>query len=168
MRAYTISSHLVSPCKASGGHLFKKGNMLHRSSSIAFGLLGVLVTVFVILASCRPYFRLSSNEVRYWHKAVENEPASSNKRLLLAIALRDAGRLDEAETELREAVRLNPANAGAKFELATILCKKGELVEARTLLAKIIQTQSVNNSNASKKWVGKAQKALKECEFATP
>jgi Flp pilus assembly protein TadD len=116
----------------------------------------------------RPRFLAPHEDVTYWQRAVSSDPANSNKRILLAFALRDAHRFAEAEAELREAVRLNPVNAGANFELATFLCKRGDPAGARVLLIKIITMESGRETNNSKSWIDKARKSLKVCGTVSP
>jgi tetratricopeptide (TPR) repeat protein len=55
-------------------------------------------------------------------------------RAQLAIALRDAGRLDEAASEFNEMLKLNEGdNQGMRYELLTVLLVLGRLDEARAL-----------------------------------
>lgn len=57
------------------------------------------------------------------------------------IVLREAGRLVEAETDLRKAIEFSPSNAWARIALGDILNAAGQSEEARTMYSEAIRTE---------------------------
>jgi len=64
-----------------------------------------------------------------WRDTVEKRPANPRARLNYGIDLYEAGRLPEAERELREAVRLKDTSAAAHANLGPVLCALGQIDE---------------------------------------
>ncbi len=64
-----------------------------------------------------------------WRDAVEKRPNNPRARLNYGIDLYDAGRLPEAERQLREAVRLKETSAAAHANLGPVLCALGQVDE---------------------------------------
>jgi tetratricopeptide (TPR) repeat protein len=64
-----------------------------------------------------------------WRDTVEKRPANPRARLNYGIDLYEAGRLPEAERELREAVRLKETSAAAHANLGPVLCALGQIDE---------------------------------------
>ena len=64
-----------------------------------------------------------------YRRAAELAPTGPNRRSV-GRALRALGRLDEAEAELREALRLSPASPDSHMEMAYLLERKGDVAEA--------------------------------------
>ena len=64
-----------------------------------------------------------------YRDALEREP-SGNRHRSVGRTLRALGRLDEAEAELREALRLSPANPNNHLEMACVLERKGDVGRA--------------------------------------
>jgi tetratricopeptide (TPR) repeat protein len=64
-----------------------------------------------------------------WRDTVEKRPANPRARLNYGIDLYAAGRLKDAERELREAVRLKDTSAAAHANLGPVLCALGQLDE---------------------------------------
>ena len=58
-----------------------------------------------------------------------NRPTNPRARVSYGVDLYAAGRLEEAERELREAVRLKDTNAAAHANLGPVLCAQGKLDE---------------------------------------
>jgi DNA-binding winged helix-turn-helix (wHTH) protein/Tfp pilus assembly protein PilF len=73
---------------------------------------------------------------RAFRTAIRLDPARSESHHALGIVLLAAspGRLPEAETELRRAVKLKPGDLGNRVVLAKILYFRGRLQEARAIL----------------------------------
>ena len=65
--------------------------------------------------------------------AVETGPLNASARLYLGQELAERGQYAEAETQLRESIRLQPTLA-AQGQLADLLLKTGQTVQAKTLL----------------------------------
>jgi tetratricopeptide (TPR) repeat protein len=84
--------------------------------------------------------RTDEASIRLLRNAVEAFPESFRFRLALGQTLLGAGRLDEAETELREALRLFPAfpeEGGPLWGLAEIHEQRGETREAADALRRL-------------------------------
>jgi tetratricopeptide (TPR) repeat protein len=64
-----------------------------------------------------------------WRDTVEKRPTNPRARLNYGIDLYEAGRLPEAERELREAVRLKETSAAAHANLGPVLCALGQIDE---------------------------------------
>jgi len=64
-----------------------------------------------------------------YREGMEREP-SSNRQRSIGRTLRALGRLDEAEAELREALRLSPASPDSHLEMAYVLEQKGNVAGA--------------------------------------
>lgn len=77
------------------------------------------------LGLCYFYQNLNTKALESYAKAIELEKGSAHPsawpHLNMAITLKFLGRNEEAEKELREAVRLNPAMAQAQYQLGTVL-----------------------------------------------
>lgn len=76
-------------------------------------------------------YRVEDGAIR---RTLELDPALFPAVHDLAVALYQAGRLDEAETRFREALRLNPDNALARYNLAMSLEGQGRIEDARAEL----------------------------------
>lgn len=69
-------------------------------------------------------------EETLWADVVSQAPGSTRAQTNLGVALIAAGKPDEAEPHLREAVRLSPAYAYARMSLGTLLLGRGDSSEA--------------------------------------
>ena len=67
------------------------------------------------------------SDERIWQDTVEKRPNNPRARVNYGIDLYAAGRLPDAERELREAVRLKETSAAAHANLGPILCGLGKL-----------------------------------------
>jgi tetratricopeptide (TPR) repeat protein len=63
-------------------------------------------------------------------KAVNIDPANALARQLLASALSDSGRMNEAFLQAERAVKLDPTNAASHYVLSAILVKRGQMKHA--------------------------------------
>ena len=64
------------------------------------------------------------------YRAVMEREPSSNRQRSIGRTLRALGRLDDAEAELREALRLSPASPDSHLEMACVLEQKGDVAGA--------------------------------------
>ncbi|MFL6278795.1 MAG: tetratricopeptide repeat protein [Vicinamibacterales bacterium] len=69
------------------------------------------------------------SDERIWQDTVEKRPSNSRARVNYGIDLYAAGRLADAERELREAVRLKDTDAAAHATLGPVLAARGQLDE---------------------------------------
>ena len=92
-----------------------------------------------------PYYNLGSlvltegeaaRAVELLEQALERNSSSVQTRTKLGVALSAASRLQDAERELRTALRTDPDNADAHFQLGRVLMKLGQTVEGRRHLAR--------------------------------
>ena len=72
-------------------------------------------------------------------RAVELEPNSARAHLLMAESLADAGKVDEAASEFRAAIKLDPQLDAAYLGLATDYWKEHEFAQALPLLQRLLQ-----------------------------
>ena len=72
-------------------------------------------------------------------RAVALQPGSSRAHLLLAEALRDQGKTDEAIPEYQEAIRLDPRSPGPYLGLAATYWKSGDYDEALPALSRVLE-----------------------------
>jgi tetratricopeptide (TPR) repeat protein len=83
------------------------------------------------LGLCYFYQNLNTQALENYAKAIQLEKGSAHPsawpHLNMAITLKFLGRNEEAEKELREAVRLNPELAQAQYQLGTVLEAEGHL-----------------------------------------
>ena len=75
---------------------------------------------------------------RHYRDALSHDDGMVDVHRRLGGALRKAGRLDEAETELREALRLVPSDPYANLEMATVLDARGDTEGAVTHLGRAL------------------------------
>ena len=92
-----------------------------------------------------PYYNLgalvlsegdASRAVDLLEQALERNSASVQTRTKLGVALSAASRLQDAERELRTALRTDPDNADAHFQLGRVLMKLGQTQEGRRHLSR--------------------------------
>lgn len=69
------------------------------------------------------------SDERIWRDTVEKRPGNPRARLNYGVDLYAAGRLTDAERELREAIRLRETSAPAHGSLGAVLCRLGQLDE---------------------------------------
>lgn len=101
---------------------------------VAATLLGALVLSVRTHQRNRDY----QSELRIWQSVVDARPGNARARSYLGDALADAGRLDEAIKQYREAVRIRPELAIVSNNLATALAQSGRLEEAIGVLERAI------------------------------
>jgi tetratricopeptide (TPR) repeat protein len=93
------------------------------------GAAGVLVVVALALAAHRQAATWRDSVTLFGH-AVALDPENLVARHRLAAALREAGRLDEAQRQYEEAVAREPRWGQARLELGGLLEDRGALAEA--------------------------------------
>ena len=95
------------------------------------------------LGLCYFYQNLNAKALENFAKAIELEKGSAHPsawpHLNMAITLKFLGRNEEAEKELREAVRLNPEMAQAHYQLGTVLEAEDHTDAAITALQEAIR-----------------------------
>lgn len=79
-----------------------------------------------------------TDAITYLHKAVKLQPALAEAHSNLGIALKAAGRLEEAVKSYRHAIRLKPDNASFHSNLGNVLVEQGKLDEAITSLQRAV------------------------------
>jgi len=104
---------------------------LRRRRIIAVTLTVIIVGGIAIACGAATYARNRDywSDERIWQDTVEKRPNNPRARVNYAIDLQAAGRLADAERELREAVRLKDTSAAAHANLGPILCGSGKLDE---------------------------------------
>jgi Flp pilus assembly protein TadD len=101
-----------------------------RRVGLAVATLVVAVLGFVTAMRNIDY----SSEVVMWSDVVRKRPDNPRAHSNLGKALTEIGKLDDATSQFREAVRLDPAFEYAQSNLGTALYYQGNLTEARDQL----------------------------------
>jgi tetratricopeptide (TPR) repeat protein len=106
-------------------------------------LLGTLVAAVLLAATCLERQRVWSGSLALWDDTARRNPASFTAVHGLAGALREAGRLPEAERAAREAIRLSGDKRGDAFvTLAFVLDDQGRADDAKAALARALELDS--------------------------
>jgi TolB-like protein/tetratricopeptide (TPR) repeat protein len=84
-------------------------------------------TVFMISAILARGLGRDEDAVALFRQALEHDPLNLLARRYFARSLSFAGRLAEAETEIRQVLDTNPAQPGAHYDLGRILMAKGQI-----------------------------------------
>jgi tetratricopeptide (TPR) repeat protein len=90
-------------------------------------VVGTAAACLATLASDRN--RLFWSEERLWQDTVEKRPDNPRARLNYGVVLYTLQRFQEAEPQLREAVRLKDTSAPAHANLGAVLCALGKVEE---------------------------------------
>ena len=101
-----------------------------RTAAIA-GTLIVFMLGAALAARTLVRNRDYASELSIWSKTVQQRPGRARPRNGLALALEAAGRSDEAESQLREALRVEPEFPESHVNLGLILLRQGHTAEAR-------------------------------------
>ena len=139
-------------------------------------LAGVALTIIVVSgvaaalgsathARNRDYW----SDERIWEDTVEKRPNNPRARVSYGIDLQAAGRLGDAERELREAVRLKETSASAHANLGPILCATGRLNECIVHLTRALEIDPDYTSvhaNLAEAYGASGQRALAAQQFA--
>jgi tetratricopeptide (TPR) repeat protein len=98
--------------------------------------LSSLVAAVVVTQTQVGYWRNNLTLFGYALKVTENNDLAESN---YALALVDEGRLDEAESHLRQAVRINPACFDDRINLGVIFLRQGKLNEAIACLNEVVR-----------------------------
>ncbi len=101
------------------------------ASAIAALMVGAVVIASALGTRARNEDYSSAE--RLWRDTVEKQPENQRARVAYGEVLTNAGRLMDAETNLRRAVELNPDDPLALVKLGSTLAEQGRLDEAITL-----------------------------------
>jgi tetratricopeptide (TPR) repeat protein len=109
-----------------------------RRRLVAF--LGVATAAVLLAATCVERQRVWSASLPLWTDTARRNPASFTALQGLAGALREAGRLPEAERAAREAIRLSGDKRGDSFvTLAFVLDDQGRAADAEAALTRALE-----------------------------
>ena len=139
-------------------------------------LLGELSTVVVLgavvaslgsatYARNRDYW----SDERIWEDTVQKRPNNPRARVNYGIDLQAAGRLVDAERELREAVRLKDTSAAAHANLGPILCATGRLDDCIFHLKRALELDpdyTSAHANLAEAYGASGKRALAAEQFA--
>ena len=104
-----------------------------------------------------------------WRDTVEKRPNNPRARLNLGIDLYAAGRLTEAERELREAVRLKETSAAAHANLGAVLAALGQLDEGISHLERALVLDpdyTTAHGNLGEAYAARGKRALAAEQFS--
>ena len=104
-----------------------------------------------------------------WRDTVEKRPANPRARLNYGIDLYAAGRLQDAERELREAVRLKDTSAAAHANLGPVLCALGQLDEGIAHLERALALDpeyTTAHGNLGEAYATQGKRALAARQFS--
>jgi Flp pilus assembly protein TadD len=107
------------------------GTAHRRRAGLTWLGLGVLVATLSVATTRRN--SVWDTELSLWTDTVAKAPAKARPRVNLGLALRNAGRFDEAEQQYRRALELEPHYPFALNNLGTILRLQGRPDEAAPL-----------------------------------
>ena len=115
--------------------------------------------------------RTPRSEVDKTEAIAADLPFAARPHASYGIALRDAGRIDEATEEFSTALRCNPYSAKAHAGLAAILLAKGKVEEAETHFQAAVQSDAPNAEYHSGHafvldQLGRTDEAAAECRAA--
>jgi tetratricopeptide (TPR) repeat protein len=103
-----------------------------RIGNRAFGICKAMAIMVLILLGLLTWnqSQIWRNSETLWHHALAVDPQSSFAHHMLAIALHNRGKANEAIEHYRESVRLDPNFVQAHYNLAGFLAKQGGFSEA--------------------------------------
>jgi tetratricopeptide (TPR) repeat protein len=144
---YSYVSHMGLAAVLAAGSLL----VIHRLrrpglGGAAAGAIGLAVVAALVPLSWRQSATWSSSEALWTHALRQNGADVPEIRNHLAVALDDAGRSEEAERHLRDAVELNPRFSDALHNLGALLAKQGRFREADELFVRAL---AVNPNHAA-------------------
>ncbi len=108
------------------------------------------------------------SDERIWEDTVEKRPNNARARVNYGIDLQAAGRLADAERELREAVRLKDTSAAAHANLGPILCVTGRFDECIFHLNRALELDpdySLAHANLAEAYGASGKRALAAQQF---
>jgi Tfp pilus assembly protein PilF len=138
--------------------------MAGRISAVV--LVGGVAAVLAAATSARN--RDYWDDERIWRDTVEKRPANSRARVNYGVDLYAAGRLPEAEQQLREAVRLKETSAPAHANLGPVLCALGQLDEGISHLERALALDpeyTAAHGNLAEAYAARGQRAAAAKEF---
>lgn len=107
------------------------------------GRVAALLLVGTVAAGCVSLTRARNrdywSDARIWADTVQKRPTNARARLNYGVDLMQAGRAEEAEEQLREAVRLKETNAAAHGNLGSVLCSLGRLDDGISHLERALE-----------------------------
>jgi tetratricopeptide (TPR) repeat protein len=105
-------------------------------------LVGCMAAVAALGVSCIERQAVWANSLTLWDDSYRKNPGSFTNAAGLGEALREAGRLPEAEQFTREAIRLSNGERGDVWAtLALILDEQGRAADSATALAKALELE---------------------------
>ncbi len=100
-----------------------------RRVTIGAGVLLTVVAVTAAIAATRARSLDYRSEAHIWLDTTLKRPRNPRARVSYGMFLYQAGRFEEAESQLRLAVLLNDRSAVAHLNLGAVLCQRGEYAE---------------------------------------
>ena len=105
-------------------------------------LAGCMVVVAILGMACIERQTVWTNSLALWDDSYRKNPGSVTTATGLGEALREAGRLPEAEQFTREAIRLSKSERGEAWAtLALILDKQGRVTDSAAALAMALELE---------------------------
>jgi protein O-mannosyl-transferase len=132
---------------------------------------GIIVAAITIALGAMTYGRNIDfwSDEGIWRDTVEKRPTNPRARLNYGIDLYAAGRLPEAERELREALRLKDTSAAAHANLGAVLCALGQLDEGISHLERALVLDpeyTTAHGNLGEAYASSGKRALAAQQFA--
>ncbi len=114
---------------------------------------------------------LWKNELTLWSDVVAKSPSKFRPRINLGSAYLSKNRLDDAEREFREAIRLDPSSAEAHNNLGTVCQRKGKIDDALREFRTAVDLDSslagaLSNMGAVYQARGQFEEAVRMCRAA--
>ncbi len=130
---------LVAALAALPGRFPRLAPLLSRALPAATGLVLILFLAAIVGRN-----RVWSSNVSLWQDAAASQPRSALARGSYGYALRRAGRPDEAERELRQAITLNSLYPNSHYNLGLILKERKQTDEAIVEIRRALELDPYN------------------------
>jgi tetratricopeptide (TPR) repeat protein len=142
---------------------------LRRTTGVIASVVVVCGVVYTLGSMTYARNRDYWSDEQIWKDTIEKRPDNPRARVSYAVDLQAAGRLSDAEHELREAVRLKETSAAAHANLGPVLCARGELDECIVHLERALALDpdySSAHANLGEAYAARGKRALAARQFA--
>ncbi len=130
---------LLAALAALPGRFPRLAPLLSRAFPAAAGVILILFLAVIVGRN-----RVWSSNVSLWRDAATKQPRSALARGSYGYALRRAGRPDEAEPELRQAISMNSLYPNSHYNLGLILKERGQTDEAIVEIRRTLELDPYN------------------------
>lgn len=136
---YSYVSHMGLVALGAGALFTLLGHLRPAVSKAVVILITAVIAVPLVPMTWEQNATWQSSEALWAHALARGGERVPEIRNYLAVTLADAGRMQEADDHLREAVRLNPKSADANQNLGAMLARQGRFSAAEASLRDAIR-----------------------------